>query len=129
MSKNNRLVRNLVLLCIMLITIIACGGLISHPASSQLSRQYNSEFDIRRIESRINQIENQLNQRGGTGSIRVPTPSVPSYNSGRYRQRLSSDPMFDRLATLAIELRERMDKLEARISKLESRVGAARTKR
>ena len=128
MSKNNRLVRNLVMLCIVLISIIAWSWLSSHPASSQSSLQYNSEFDIRRIESRINRIESQLNQRGGAGSIRVPSTSVPSYNSGRTRQRLSSDPMFDRLATLAIELRERMDKLEARISKLESRGRATRTK-
>lgn len=126
MPKNNGVLKKLAVLCIALIAvIIAWGGLVSAPASSQESRLNALEVDVRGVQSRLNRIEAQLNQLGGR-SVRVP--SAPPSSSGRNRQ-LNSDPMFDRLATLAIEQKERMDRLEARISRLESRLGATRTKR
>lgn len=104
----------------LLLLIIVWGGLVSAPASSQGGSRVNSlELDIRGIQSRLNRIESQLSRFGG-GS---PTPAAPppSNNTGRYRQGLSGDPMFDRLATLAIELRERIDQLDTRVSNLESK--------
>lgn len=127
MPKNNSFFKKPVILCMttLLLLIIVWVGLASLPASSQEYRVYSLEADVRNIESRLSRIEAQLNQGGGT--IRVPAAPSPSYNSGR-RQKLSSDPMFDHLATLAIELKERMDKLDARLSRLESRVGVPRTR-
>lgn len=126
MPKNNSVSKKLVILCIALIGIMAVAGLVSAPASSQESRVNALEVDLRGVQLRLNRIEAQLNQSSRSGSVRVPTAAPPS-STGRIRQRLSSDPMFDRLATLAIELRERIDRLDARVSKLESR-GAPRTK-
>lgn len=127
MPKNNSVSKKLVMLCIALIGIIAVVGLVSAPASSQQSRVNALEVDLRGVQSRLNRIEAQLNQSSRSGAVRVPAAAPPSSNSGRTRQMLSSDPMFDRLATLAIELRERIDRLDARVSKLESR-GVPRTK-
>lgn len=130
MPKNNSISKKITLLCIaVLAVIITWGGLVSAPASSQLveSRLSALEVDTNRIESRLNRIEAQLNQRG-TESPRAPSSSPPPspINSGRNRRQLNRDEMFDRLATLVIELREQIRELEARVSKMESR-GTPRT--
>lgn len=104
----------------MLVAIIAWIGLVSAPASSQReqSRINALEVDINGIESRLNRIEAQFNQfRSGTGTPSLPPPSI---NTGRNQSQLSREQMFDRLATLVIELKQQVNKLEARVSKLES---------
>lgn len=119
MPKNNSISKKLAIACIAIfLAIIIWGSLVSAPTTSQESRVYSLELDVRGIESRLNRIESQLNQIGGSA---IPAPPQSSSNLGRNRQRLSGDPMFDRLATLAIELKERIDKLDGRVSKLESR--------
>jgi len=127
MPKRNSVLKKLAALCIALLMItLAWGILASAPASSQESRVNALEVDIRGIQSRLNRLESQLNRVGGT-SPRLPNVPPPSSSAGQYRQRLSSDPMFDRLATLAIELRERIDRIDARVSKLESRSAPRRS--
>lgn len=106
----------------MVLVLIAWGALIPAPASSQVESRINAlEVDINRIESRLNRIE-QLNQLGSSGSLRVPlsVPSPSQSNSQRNRSQLNREQMFDRLATLVIELKQQITALEARISKLES---------
>jgi len=90
----------------------------SHPASQQQQSRLNAvESDIYRIETRLNRIEAQLNQRSRSESPgRLLTYPIPV--SGRNRPQLNREQMFDRLATLVIE---QVNKLEARVSKLESR--------
>ncbi len=101
------------------LVIVIWLGLLSNSASSQQveSRINNLEADFNRVESRLNQIESQLGQNSQPSSSRTTlTPRSP--NS---RQSLSqSDRMFDRLATLVIELKQQVNKLEERVSKLES---------
>ena len=117
MQKNNSLFKKIALLCIaLLLVIIAWGGLVSAPASSQDRSRINSlEVDINGIESRLNRIEAQLNQLRRYGSAGAPLSEPP-----RDKPPLNSEQMFDRLATLVIELREQIRELEARVSKLES---------
>ncbi|MEH1781670.1 MAG: hypothetical protein V7L26_21660 [Nostoc sp.] len=103
-----------------LITII-WGSFFPKTASSQQveSRINNLEADFNRVESRLNQIESQLGKtRHSPSSITTLTPR----QSTGYRGNLSQqDPMFDRLATLVIELKQQVNKLEARVAKLELR--------
>ena len=103
------------------VVIIIWGGFLSYPALSQQieSRLYNLEADVNRVESRLNQIESVLNQNRSPSS-RLPVKLPQSARNNR-RNVSQQDPMFDRLATLVVELKQQVNKLEARVSKLESR--------
>lgn len=87
---------------------------------SRLSRVEAENFQMR---SQISTLESQISALRGQSpsqtpsSIRPPAPSVPSRAN---RQVPSSDPMFDRLATLVIELKERVKALEAQVAELKS---------
>lgn len=79
------------------------------------------ESRLARVESELAGIRSQLNQlsvnRSGSG-VSVPTPrnSLPPQRPSRF-----TDSQFDRLATLVIESRDRIEALEAKIAKLEKR--------
>jgi uncharacterized protein YceH (UPF0502 family) len=130
MSKNNSFIKKIVPLCVALLAvIIAWGGLVPTIASSQEQSRINAlEVDINGIESRLNRIESQLNQFRRFESPGVPSPPSSPINPGRNRSQLNRDQMFDRLATLVVELKQQVNKLEVRVSKLESR-GAPRNTR
>ncbi|MBW4477227.1 MAG: hypothetical protein KME54_10180 [Tolypothrix brevis GSE-NOS-MK-07-07A] len=101
--------------------IIILVGFLSYPAFSQQleSRLYSLEADVNRVESRLNQIESVLNQNRSQSSRLPVTLPQPARNNRRNVSQ--QDPMFDRLATLVVELKQQVNKLEVRISKLESR--------
>ena len=108
---------------LLLIIIIVWFTVPSHSVFSQQldSRIINLEFDINRLESRINQIELQLSQTRplpppGNGNRK---PSISS--RGRRMSQTERDKMFDRLATLVIELKQDIKGLEKRVKKLESK--------
>lgn len=99
------------------------GGLLSNTASSQQveSRIYNLEADLNRLESRLDRIEGQLGQSRASPSPGAPTTPSQSPRSRRNLSQQERDRMFDRLATLAIELKEQINALQARVAKLEKR--------
>lgn len=116
MFKNN-VFPKIVLACLTLLLVIIAWWLVPAPALPQDQSRINAlEVDINGIESRLNRIEAQLNQR--RGGAPVPPPAI---NSGRNRQPQTREQMFERLATLVIELKQQVNKLETRVSKLESR--------
>lgn len=129
MLTNNHRSKKTAFCITLLVVIIAWSGL-SVPASSQEQSRINAlEVDINSIESRLNRIETQLNQLRRFESPGAPSPPPASpINTGRNRTQLNREQMFDRLATLVIELKQQVNKLEARVSELESR-GAPRTMR
>lgn len=106
-----------VLLLAIILIFITWGGLISRPASPQIvqSRLNNLESDFSRLESRLNRIESQLGRRG------VGVPANRSGSTGRKPRtsQIQREDMFDNLATLVIELKQDVRKLEERVSKLE----------
>lgn len=110
-----------VLILVGILGIIIWGGLFSNTASSQQieSRLNNLEADFNRVESRLNQLESQINRGGRSPSPRTTLTPRQSTGSGQSSSR--QDPMFDRLATLVIELKQQVNKLEERVSKIESR--------
>jgi BMFP domain-containing protein YqiC len=78
-------------------------------------------LDLRR---RVNSLENTLRSRPqpGVQTTRPTSPSAPSppqVVDGRVVGR--SDPLFERLANLTIELRERVAALEKRVKLLEQK--------
>ncbi len=105
-----------------ILVIMIWLGLLSNSASSQQveSRINNLQADFNRFESRLSRVEAQLTQTRQPTSLRN-TAIAPSATP---RQNLSQQErlrMFDRLATLVIELKQQVDKLEERVSKLDSR--------
>ncbi|MBE8986539.1 hypothetical protein [Nostoc sp. LEGE 12450] len=104
-----------------ILATIIWGGLFGNTALSQQveSRISNLEADFNRVESRLNQIESQLGQGRQSQSRR--TTLTPRQSSGSRGNLSQQDPMFDRLATLVVELKQQVNKLEGRVSKLENR--------
>jgi BMFP domain-containing protein YqiC len=109
--------RKVLLLCLATILIIISWYGLDSAAFSQTSRVTNLDADISRLETRLNRVEAQLSQltRGQTPVSPVPAPT----NSGRKQPQLSREQMFDNLATLVVETKEQVNKLQARVSKLE----------
>ncbi|MBW4504493.1 MAG: hypothetical protein KME57_34300 [Scytonema hyalinum WJT4-NPBG1] len=105
------------------LVIMLWGGVFSKTASSQQteSRFYNLEADFNRLESRVSQIEARLGQSGRVPSGGTPTTPSSSTRSRRTVSQSERDKMFDRLATLVIELKQQVNQLEARVGKLEKR--------
>ncbi|MDJ0736043.1 MAG: hypothetical protein QNJ47_18605 [Nostocaceae cyanobacterium] len=96
------------------------------PEYSALSQQFDSriinlEFDINRLESRINQIELQLSQTRRLPSSRNRNNTPSSSPRRRRMSQTERDKMFDRLATLVIELKQDIRSLEKRVTQLESK--------
>lgn len=86
---------------------------------SPVQAQIGLESRLLRVESEIIGLQSQISQlSAGRNGVSVPAPST-SVTSRRAIQ--SNDPQFDRLATLVIELRERIQTLEAKVAKLQGR--------
>ncbi|BAY89310.1 MULTISPECIES: hypothetical protein [unclassified Tolypothrix] len=106
-----------------LLIITLLMGILSKPALSQQieSRINNLEADLNRVESQLSQIQSQLGQSRLSPSPRTTLTPRQSGGSGRNLSTAERDRMFDRLATLVVELKQQVNKLETRVSKLESR--------
>lgn len=121
------MVNKFYILCLALIL----GLVISHDrvmAQSTIgleSRLSRLEAENLQLRSQLSTIQSQLYQLNGrspspgTTPIRPAPPTVGTPAPRRPgNQPLSSDPMFQRLANLAIELKERVQALEAQVAQL-----------
>ncbi|MEO8892198.1 MAG: hypothetical protein ABI417_11800 [Coleofasciculaceae cyanobacterium] len=104
------------------LTILSSRTLAQSSAAleSRISRVESDNFQLR---SQIANLESQVATIKGQSSSQTPIirPQAPLVPSRTNRQVTSSDPMFDRLATLVIELKQRVQALEAQVSKLQQR--------
>lgn len=84
---------------------------------SRISRLESENFQLR---AQLSRIESQLNRVAGSGSggnrVSQPVPPVTSAPPRLAASTLGDDPMFKRLATLVIELKERVTALETRLN-------------
>jgi len=109
----------LILILVLVIIPVQVKAQVSAGLESRLARLEAENLQLR---SQLTRIESQLNQFQGRTSSRpnLSTPVRPSTSQTvPYRgstSTLSSDPMFQRLATLVIELKERVQALEAKIT-------------
>jgi len=102
------------------VTILSSRTLAQSSAAleSRLSRVESDNFQLR---SQIANLEAQVATIRGQSSSQTPIPiraQVPPVPPRANRQVTSSDPMFDRLATLVIELKQRVQALEAQVAQL-----------
>jgi len=86
------------------------------------------EYRVRRLESEISRLGNQISQlrfqSSGTPRVEVvPRPELPENVPPEGMTRwLSGDPMFDNLATLTIELKQDVIDIRERLSALEAKI-------
>ena len=116
------MVKKIELLCLILILgiVLQPKHTLAQETSYLESRISRLEAETYQLRSQINQLQSQvlgLNQSTQrTGSTKPAPPIAPRGN-----RPASADPMFDRLATLAIELKQRINKLEAQVAELQKR--------
>ena len=108
------------LLSITFLVIVIWGSLLSGKAYSGLfeSRLNNLESDFYRLESQVNRIETQLNRVSASGQ-KIPNQPLSSQSRRRRLSQRERDKMFDRLATLVIELKQDIQELQKRVYQLE----------
>lgn len=105
----------------LLLFLLVLRGCTPVQAQTQIgSRLSNLEISVSSLRAQINRLESQMSQQGRPASR--ANRSAPAVEPKLNRPVYSADPMVDRLATLVIELKERMNEVEARLSKLESQV-------
>lgn len=116
MDRKTRLSRFILISFVAIAGLFIWSGLLANPAASQAQSQINAlQVDIRGIESRLNRVEAQLSQlRGVSAPQTTPTTPTPQASTPQNREQ-----MFDRLATLIVELKQQVNKLETRVTTLE----------
>ncbi|MGC9502226.1 hypothetical protein [Baaleninema sp.] len=92
-------------------------------ASSVESRVSRLESDLWQLRSQVRQLSSQLSRLGNSRPNPTPEPlEIPSQRLPS-ASVLAEDPMFERLATLVVEQKRRLDAIEARLQVLEAERG------
>ncbi|MEB3277442.1 MAG: hypothetical protein VKK42_00785 [Lyngbya sp.] len=90
---------------------------------AQASTNSQLEFRIRRLEAQISQLRGEISSLRFQSSPPInpvevpPTENIPPDPRSHL---MSGDPMFDRLATLVIELKQDFQQLQERVDEIES---------
>jgi uncharacterized protein YceH (UPF0502 family) len=113
------MLRRLGLLLVGLVTIAAL--LVGWQGRSQAQVTVNLQADINDLRSQVSQLRSEVTQLRQRGYFSTPASSLPSSRRARSPE-LSDQQMLDRLATLAIEAKDRLNALEARVGRIESRL-------
>ncbi len=114
------LLRRLGLLFVGLVTVAAL--LLGWQASTPAQLGVNLQADINDLRSQVSVLRSEVSQlRQQRGYSSAPAPSLPPSRRARSPE-LSDQQMLDRLATLAIEAKDRLNALEARVGRIESRL-------
>ena len=96
---------------------LACALAIAvKPVFTPAQSTTQLEFRITQLESQISELRGQIYSLQNQGSG-VNRPQSPSRRTTA--RMLSGDPLFDNLATLAIETKQDVLKIQERLSKLE----------
>ena len=115
------------ILSVTLLTILISLMIISSntiPVASQSLTSINAE--ISSLRSRVNRLESEIRRIGrpsnlpNTRQVNPPSNTPPANIDGNLVG--SSDPMFERFATLLIELKEDVRDLNTRLTEVESQI-------
>lgn len=98
---------------------IVAFSMVPANASMDEGRISRLESDLARLESEVSQLSSQIRSLDRVGDRPRPNPVEVPPIAQPETSVSSNDPMFDRLATLVIELKQRMDGFEERLVELE----------
>ena len=115
--------RPIVKLCFALFLSLIVGVVFQITYTNAVSAQSITSLssDISRLRTRVNQLESQVrNLSRSIPRINQPSQVNPPRSIDRGNTVDSSDPMFQRLATLVIELKEQVKDLDKRVKKIEN---------
>jgi outer membrane murein-binding lipoprotein Lpp len=84
--------------------------------TSRISRLESENSTLR---SRISRLESDVSRIGSTIGLNYTYSSTPESGVATASPSSAADPMFDRLATLVIELRDRIITLENQVAELQ----------
>ncbi len=110
---------------VLILVLAVLPGCTSAQAASDMfeSRISRLEVDNYQLRSQLNQLESHIDaisqsQYRITQRNRTAPPAFPQVS----KQRLSNEQMLDRLATLVIELKQRISQLEVQVGELKKKV-------
>ena len=119
--------KNKQLIIVVLILFWILSGLRGFEVNSVAASNTQLEFRVRQLESQLSRLESQVNRLNITPSsgntiIQVEPEEVEenTIESQGRQSWISGDAMFDRLATLVIELKQDIQGLQQRVQQLES---------
>jgi hypothetical protein len=108
----------LILIGIVTVVVLTVGW----QGRAQAQVTVNLQADINDLRSQISILRSEVSQlHQQRGYSPAPVPSLPSTRRARSPE-LSDQQMLDRLAILAIEAKDRLNALEARVGRIESRL-------
>jgi hypothetical protein len=109
-------IKPLRILMLMLLLWLSWQSVTPAQSTTQLeSRLSRIELENATLRSRINQVESQVSRLSSNAGIDFSQP-VPTDLSIPAASPLADDPMFKRLATLVIELKERVVAVENQVA-------------
>ena len=119
---------NSILSCWLIVPLAIAIVVVNHSAVSAQSLT-NINADIIRLRTRINRLETELRNTNKLRDNRIPFPKTHVPNTNLYHPPVvdgraigSSDPLFQRLSTLLIELKEDVQDINERLTAVEAKV-------
>ncbi len=101
-----------------LLVAIAIGVHVSPALAFADSRISHLESQIRHLQSQVRQLERQVNQNPFPPQRR-DSATIPPNLRPQTRHPSAPTPALERLATLVVEQKQRLDALEARLDRLD----------
>ncbi|MBM0741978.1 hypothetical protein JOY44_10130 [Phormidium sp. CLA17] len=97
-----------------------CAILLLWQSGTSAQAAFNLQNDINQLRSQMQQLQSEVSQlRRGSSSL--PSNPTPSISRPARTSTLSDRQIIDRLATLAIEAKDRFNALESKVFRLEAR--------
>lgn len=105
---------------IVLLCLATFFGILILPIFTPAQGSYQLEYRITQLESQISDLRSQISRLQVSGSGVNRSSQSPAGSNRTTGRTLSGDPMFDNLATLAIELKQDVIQIKERLSQLEA---------
>lgn len=116
MSKTLRVLG--VMIALVLLTLLSRSFTPVAASSALESRVSRLETDNSQLRGQISRLESEISRLAGTRQPRQASQPAPPTSSVPSLSVLADDPTFKRLATLVIELKERVVALENQVAEL-----------